>query len=448
MPFPPLSRLRTATRETVGGLPPAFWWLWTSTLVNRLGSFVVTFLALYLTVDRGFSPAFAGLVASLYGLGGSCAAVAGGVLADRIGRRPTLLVAQSSTAVATMALGLVHPAWAIASAAAVLGFTSNASRPAISAIMADLVPARDRVRAFSLNYWAVNIGFASSAAMAGLIAAHGYLLLFVGDAGTTLLCALVVFARIPETRPEAAPAAVGPSGAAGAPAAATVGLGSVLRDRGFMALVALTFVLACINNQGAMALPIVMGRAGYSTTDYGLVVSLNGLLIVLLQIPLTRIVEGRSRIVMLAVASLLTGCGFGLTAFAGSAWFYALTVTIWTAGEILFTPASMSLVAELSPVHARGRHQGVYSLAWSGAAFIAPMTAGFLLTVGGPLRHNGDAVWLSCTLLGAVAAVGYVRLLRRRRSAPAALPVVLPMVGRTKSWIMSTASRTSGRKTR
>jgi len=390
----------------VGGLPVTFWWLWTSTLVNRLGGFVVTFLALYLTVDRGFSPAFAGLVASLYGLGGSVAAVAGGVLADRIGRRPTLLVAQSATAATTLVLGLVHPAWAIAVTAALLGFTSNASRPAVSAIMADLVPARDRVRAFSLNYWAINIGFAFSAAAAGLIAAHGFLLLFIGDAATTLLCAVVVFARVPETRPQAVPVT------ASAPAAPRIGLTTVLCDPAFMILVGLTFLLACVANQGSVALPIVMGHAGYSATDYGLVVSLNGMLIVLLQIPITRIVEGRSRRLMLMVAALCTGCGFGLTAFAGTAWFYALTVTVWSAGEMLSVPANMALVAELSPVHARGRYQGVYSLAWSGASFLAPMTAGFLLTASG-----GDAVWLCCTVLGAVAAVGYLWLLRERPAA-------------------------------
>lgn len=419
----PGERLATAARETVGGLPAAFWWLWTSTLVNRLGGFVVTFLALYLTIDRGFSPAFAGLVASLYGLGGSAASVAGGVLADRIGRRPTLLVAQTSTAVMTLVLGLAHPAWAIAAAAAVLGFTSNASRPAVSAIMADVVRPEDRVRAFSLNYWAINIGFAVSAAAAGLIAAHGYLLLFVGDAGTTLLCAVVVFTRVPETRPEAAGAPTASSTAAPASAAASapapVGLGAVLRDPVFMAFVGLTFLAGFVDGQGSIALPIVMGRQGFSPADYGLVVSLNGVLIVLLQIPITRIIQGRSRALMLSVAAVLTGCGFGLTAFAGGAWFYALTVTVWTAGEMLRVPPGMAIVAELSPVHARGRYQGVYSLAWSGASFLAPLSAGFLLASSG-----AGAVWLSCTLLGAVAAAGYVWLLRGRDTGPAPTVVV------------------------
>lgn len=405
-------RLSTATRETVGGLPPAFWWLWTSTLVNRLGGFVVPFLALYLTLDRGFSPVFAGLVASLFGLGGSVASVAGGVLADRIGRRPTLLVAQLCSAAMTLVLGLVHPAWAIAVAATLLGLTSNAGRPAVSAIMADLVPSEDRVRAYSLNYWAINIGFAVSAGAAGLIASHGYLLLFVGDAAATLLCAVVVFARVPETRPE--PVAVAPA-TVGGPALPAVGLVAVLRNPVFMAFVGLTFLTGCVDGQGSMALPIVMGHQGFSPSDYGLVISLNGVLIVLLQIPLTRLVEGRNRAAMLCAAALLTGCGFGLTAFAGSAWFYALTVTVWTAGEMLRVPAGMALVAELSPTHSRGRYQGVYSLAWSGAAFLAPLTAGLLLAVSG-----GNAVWLSCALLGAVTAVGFVWLLHGRDTSPAA----------------------------
>ena len=81
--------VRRAVRETVSGLPRTFWWLWTSTLVNRLGGFVVTFLALYLTRDQGYSATYAGLVASLYGLGGALGAVVGGVLTDRVGRRST-----------------------------------------------------------------------------------------------------------------------------------------------------------------------------------------------------------------------------------------------------------------------------------------------------------------------------------------------------------------------
>jgi MFS family permease len=425
MPAP--ARLRATVSEAVGGLPSQFWWLWTSTLVNRLGGFVVTFLALYLTTDRGFSPAYAGLVASLFGLGSAIAAVVAGVLTDRLGRRPTLLAAQLGTALSTAVLGFCHGQVAIAVVAFLTGLASNASRPAVSAIIADLVPAQDRVRAYALNYWAINIGFGVSAAAAGLIATHGYLTLFLLDALSTLLCAVVVFVRVPETRPDRSTAPAGTDGTAGADghsgadgpsgaAAVTgdgrgerIGLGTVFRDGRFMALVAVNLLLALVAQQGSTTLAVDMGRSGISAAGYGLVIGLNGLLIVLLQLPLTRLMEGRNRTGLLVVSALLTGWGFGLTALAGgSAGFYAFTVAVWTIGEIMAAPTMMGLVAELSPARARGRYQGVYSLSWSLASFLGPAAGGFLLEHAG-----GRAVWGACAVCGTVAAAAYLRLGRR-----------------------------------
>ncbi|NED90459.1 MFS transporter, partial [Streptomyces sp. SID11233] len=94
-----VARVRSALHESVSGLPRAFWWLWTSTLINRLGGFVYTFMAIYLTVERGYSASYAGLVAALFGLGGVLASLVGGVLTDRWGRRPTMFTAQAATAV-------------------------------------------------------------------------------------------------------------------------------------------------------------------------------------------------------------------------------------------------------------------------------------------------------------------------------------------------------------
>lgn len=84
--------LRRAVRKSVSGLPREFWWLRTSTLVHRLGAFVATFMALYLTLDRGYSASYAGLVASLHGLAGDIPSLGAGVMADRLGRRPVIVV--------------------------------------------------------------------------------------------------------------------------------------------------------------------------------------------------------------------------------------------------------------------------------------------------------------------------------------------------------------------
>ncbi|WP_406252605.1 MFS transporter [Streptomyces atratus] len=395
--------LRRAARESVSGLPRQFWWLWTSTLVNRLGGFVATFMALYLTLDRGYSASYAGLVAALHGLGGVVSSLGAGVMTDRLGRRPTMLIAQTSTAVSVAVLGfMVHPA-AIAAVAFLVGMASNASRPAVQAMMADIVRPEDRVRAFSLNYWAINLGFAVSSAGAGFVAEYSYLAGFLGEAAMTLACAVVVFMKVPETRPDKPVVA----GRAVDDGAEEVRLSTVLRDGRFMTVVGLSFVIALIFQQGYVGLPVAMGADGFSSSDFGTAVAVNGVLIVALQIPVTRFIQHRDPRRLLVVSSLLAGYGFGLTAFAGSVAVYALTICVWTVAEIVNSPIQSSLVVRLSPARGRGRYQGVYTLSWSAAALIAPLMSGQVID-----RFGAEWLWGACAVLGTGAALGYWLLMR------------------------------------
>ncbi|MGW3494621.1 MDR family MFS transporter [Streptomyces sp. NPDC001020] len=403
----PLATLRRAAKEAVSGLPREFWWLWTSTLVNRLGAFVATFMALYLTLERGYSASYAGLVAALHGLGGVVSSLGAGVMTDRLGRRPTLLVAQSSTAVSVALLGFMHDPVAIAAVAFLVGMASNASRPAVQAMMADIVRPEDRVRAFSLNYWAINLGFAISSMAAGFIAEYSYLAGFLIEAGMTMICAIVVFAKLPESRP--VPTA--------RDAAEDVGMGAVLRDGRFMSMVGLSFLIALIFQQGSVGLPVAMGKAGFTPADYGMAIAVNGVLIVALQIPVTRLIEHRDPRRLLVVSSLLAGYGFGLTAFAGSVGVFVLTVCVWTLAEIVNAPTQTGLVVRLSPVHGRGRYQGMYTMSWSVAALVAPLMAGFVID-----RFGAEWLWGLCAVVGTGAAAGYGALMRR-------LPAEQPTAG-------------------
>ncbi len=401
----PVTAMRHAVRETVSGLPREFWWLWTSTLVNRLGAFVATFMALYLTLDRGYSASYAGLVASLHGLGGVISSLGAGVMTDRLGRRPTLLVAQASTAVSVALLGFMRDPVAIAAVAFLVGAASNASRPAVQAMMADIVRPEDRVRAFSLNYWAINLGFAVSSMAAGFIAEVSYLAGFLIEAGMTMVCAIVVFVKLPESRPEATSSAKGPSAAGGA--GDGVGMGTVLRDGRFMSVVGLSFLVALIFQQGSIGLPVAMGAAGFTPADYGLAIAVNGVLIVVLQIPVTRFIEHRDPRHLLVVSSVLAGYGFGLTAFAGSVGVFALTVCVWTLAEIVNAPTQTGLVVQLSPTHGRGRYQGMYTMSWAVAGLVAPLMSGYIID-----RWGAEWLWGLCAVVGTVAGVGYWVLMR------------------------------------
>ncbi|MFJ8183490.1 MDR family MFS transporter [Streptomyces sp. NPDC096105] len=394
--------VRRALRESVSGLPRAFWWLWASTLVNRLGAFVATFMALYLTLDRGYSASYAGLVVALHGLGGVISSLGAGVMTDRLGRRPTLLVAQTATALSVALLGFVHDPVAIAAVAFLVGMASSASRPAVQAMMADIVRPEDRIRAFSLNYWAINLGFAISSVGAGFIAEVSYLAGFLIEAGMTLVCAVLVFVKLPESRPERQ--AAGPGETAEEP----VSLGTVLRDGRFMSVVGLSFLIALVFQQGYLGLPVAMGEAGFTPADFGMAIAVNGVLIVVLQLPVTRLIEHRDPRRLLVVSSLLAGYGFGLTAFAGSVGVFALTVCVWTLAEIVNAPTQTGLVVRLSPVHGRGRYQGMYTSSWAVAALVAPLMSGFVID-----RWGAAWLWGTCAVIGTVAGLGYGLLMRR-----------------------------------
>ncbi|MGQ5259454.1 MDR family MFS transporter [Micromonospora sp. ZYX-F-536] len=411
--------MRSWFRDTTGGLPTTFWYLWTGTLINRLGSFVLVFLAIYLTQERGFSASQAGLVLGLWGVGGAIGTTAGGTLADRWGRRPTLLTAHVGAAAMMLGLGLARELWAVALGAFLLGMFAEAARPAFGAMMIDVVPAKDRLRAFSLNYWAINLGFACAAILAGLAAQADYLLLFVVDAATMLVTALIIFVRVPETRQTGIAVTPGANAPRGA-------LRTILTDRVYLGFVALNLFAALVFLQHISMLPIAMADDGLSPATYGTVIALNGVLIVVGQLFVPRLIRGRSRSHVLALAAVVMGVGFGLTAFAGTPWFYGLTVLIWTVGEMLNSPSNSTLIAELSPAELRGRYQGVFSLSWQIAGAGAPILGGLVR------EHAGnDTLWYGCAAIGVLTAVAHLvsgparerRATALRRSREALAPV-------------------------
>jgi MFS family permease len=263
-------------------------------------------------------------------------------------------------------------------------------------MMVDVVPERDRVRAFSLNYWAINLGFALAAVGAGLAAKADYLLLFVVDAGTTLITAVISLIFLAETRPAR-------SGVATTATVTRGGLGAVLRDRVFVAYLLISLGGIVVMMQHMTTLPIAMTADGLSAATFGWVIAVNGVLIVLGQLFIPRLIEGRDSSRVLAFASLVVGVGFGLTAFADAAWFFALTVVIWTLGEMLQSPSNATTVAALSPSALRGRYQGLNSLSWSAGTALAPIAGGFTQ------EHLGDAaLWIGCFLVCALVAAGHL----------------------------------------
>src|SRR5512133_118878 len=207
-----MAALRDRLRAALGGLPATYWTLWAGMLVNRLASFSIIFLGIYLVRERGFAADVAGRVVALYGLGVVLAGPVGGALADRIGRRRTMLLGLTTGAASVLALAFTRAPALLAALAFLAAFTGELYRPAMNAAVADLVPAADRTRAYGLVYWAVNLGWSFGLLVAGLVAERSLVALFVADAATTLLFALAILLRVPETRPPSSAAGGGAGG--------------------------------------------------------------------------------------------------------------------------------------------------------------------------------------------------------------------------------------------
>ncbi|WP_370371728.1 MDR family MFS transporter [Catenulispora sp. GP43] len=412
-------RARVLRVLDVGGLPRVFWWVWVSTLVARTGAFVAPFLSYYLTRSLGHSAAFAGFVAALNAVGAAVSAVVGGVLADRVGRRGTLLGALVASAVTLVALGSVHSVGLIAVLAFLAGLANNATRPATGAIIADIVPSGDRGRAYALNYWAINLGFAVAMLSAGAVASHGYSLLFMGDALANVGCAVVVFFTVPETRPVAG-AAEGSDGAGAIVAAPAGSLADVLRDRVFLGFLGAVLVGAIIYSQAQTVQPIMMGQDGLGPGAYGAVAALNGILIGVLQLPMTTWMRRYTHGSVLAASSFLMGAGFAvpllISVVGHPMGVYAGSVAVWTIAEIGSTPPQMALGADLAPAHLRGRYQGMSTLAWSVAGIVGPLLGGWALSAIG-----ASAVLWASLVLGAAGVPAWLLLDRRSAVRVAAL---------------------------
>ena len=280
-----------------------------------------------------------------------------------------------------------------------LGMTNEATRPASSALMVDIVGESDRLRAFSLNYWVINLGFSFSATMAGLLAEVNYTLIFVVNALTTAAAATLVAVAVREpTRMRASRATPSGPKADGGP-----GLMAVFTDKVFMTFVGANVLLSIVFMQHLSTLPMAMAHDGLSTATFGTVISLNGILIVLGQLFMPQLLAHLSRAHALAAAAVLTGVGFGLNAWADTAWTYAAAVLIWTFGEMFSAPSNAATNAELASADMRGRYLGVFSLSLSAASFLAPTIGAWVL------EHAGDtALWLGCLTVGLLVAAIHI----------------------------------------
>jgi MFS family permease len=393
---------RRTLRRNLRELPAAAWLLVAGSFVNWFASFAIVFLVLYLT-RRGFAVAQAGLAVGAYGLGEMLAGALGGHLADRLGRRTTMGISMLASAATVMALYFVQPYPAIVAVSFLAGVATESWRPASRALVTDLVPEAQRVTAFATVRLAGHLGVAGGSVAAGFLADRSFFWVFLSDALTSTVFALIALLLLPpgrRARPEED--------------AETGGYRAVLRDPPFLGFLVGTLLVAFVYFQSQATLPLhVVREVGLDNADFGLLLSLNAVLVVLLELPISAVTMRYPAKPVVALGFLLIGLGFGLTGAATSLPLLLLTVAVWTLGEMVAAPVSYAYVAHIAPEHLRGRYQGAYGVFFGSGSITGPALGTFLFT------HGPARFWALCGVLGLAGAV-FTLLGRRKSPAPSA----------------------------
>ncbi|MGY0055261.1 MFS transporter [Streptomyces sp. LZ34] len=391
-------------RDALRRLPGRVWIVSLGILVNQVGNFLPVFIVLYLT-ERGYSAGAAGLVLGASGVGKVLGNAVGGYLADKIGRRWTIVLSAVTTAGLTAIVPSLGPLPIIVAVVGLIGVTSQIYRPAAAAVLLDSVAAtnQQRLAAFGVFRFAMNIGAALGGVIGGVLASTSYVGLFLGNAAACLLFGVVVGVLLRD-----APQPGADQDDADPEADRAVGYRQALADRTLVRFLLMTVVAEFVYIQSTVGLPLHVSDMGLSAGDFGLLIGLNGLLVLALELPITDAVARYRPEYVLAIGNLLIGAGLALTGFTTGMVLLAATVLIWTLGEMMTSSISQAYLGSLAPPRMVGRYQGLHGVAYTIGTGAGPLIGGAAYAIG---------PWALWALVGAAGLLAAQLCLPRRRAA-------------------------------
>lgn len=391
-------------------LPRAIFVLAGARCINTFGfSIVMPYLAYHLTAHVGVEMTTVGLIYTIAGVSGATAQLVGGELADRVGRQPVMLVSLGLRALVMVALGLavLHhaPVGVIGGLVVVNAILRSSFEPAAQAQAALLAGSKGRTAAFGLQRIGVNLGWALGPALGGIFAARSYGLMFF-VAGAVTVVAVGGCALVPD-QPAGARALSASRNAAGL-ANARLRLTDLLdvpRPRAFLIFLGFTLLMSILTTQLFSTMSVyAMTRLQIPERRFGLLYSVNGIMVVALQGPAVRFISRFGIRRSLIIGPLIYAAGYLAVGLSATFSTLALAVALVTVGELLTEPSEMCAAVALGDPARPGRAMGIFGLISSLGNSLGPGVGGVLYdhTRGQPL-----ALWWTIAGLGVIGSAGY-----------------------------------------
>ncbi len=387
--------------EIYAEFPRPFWTLVGATFIDRLGGFLLyPFFALYLTDRFGVGMTEVGVLFAAFSVSAFIGSALGGALTDRLGRKSMLIFSLVASSLSALLMGFVDNFQAFFLITLLVGTLSEVGGPAHQAMTADLLPEKQRAEGYGILRVAFNLSAAIGPAIGGFLASRSYLALFITDAIISLITAAIVLFALPETRPQPKE---------GEPEESIVksfgGYAVVLRDRLF-----LMFILAGVfTGLAYMNLNTTLGVFlrdvhGIPEQGYGLLLTLNAVMVVFMQFWITRRVEDKPPLLVMAAGVLLYAIGFAAFGFVSTYQLFMVAIVIITIGEMIIAPVAQALVASFAPEDMRGRYMAVFGISWGIPFAIGPYLAGRLLD--SPVNPNW--LWYASGIAALISVGGYL----------------------------------------
>ena len=396
--------------------PRLFWIIVVARFIDALGGTILfPFFALYITQRFGVGMTEAGVLlgmSSFFGLFGS---MAGGVLADRFGRRRLVVFGLVLSALSSLLFGLANNINILYPLIIIVGLLSSVAYPAHEAVLADILPENKRQEGFGILRVVFNFAWIFGTAFGGLIATRSFFALFATDCILSCIVAAMIYRALPETKPTSRVAEHEETSLW----QTVSGYRIVLRDLLFVGFILAGILAMIVYQQQYSTLSVYMRNIHHiESNGYGLILSITGLEVVLFQFWISRTIRRYPSFLIMMLGTIFFAIGIFMYGMVSTFVMFMIAAVVVCIGEMLFFPTSQALAVTFSPENMRGRYMAFSGLTWSIPSTIGPGVAGYIFD-----NYSPHVLWYIGGFICIIATIGYYALHLRLRYQPQFAPL-------------------------
>jgi MFS family permease len=373
--------------------------------VGALGFAVgIPFIAIYFHSTLGLSMLEIGIFFGVIAVIRSLFQALGGEMSDRMERRQILIFSQLIRSIAFMLLALCIfydlGFWAVALMLSINSIFGAIFHPVANAMVSDILPSEKHLDGYAVTRAAGNLGWAVGPAIGGFLAHQSYGLLFVISAIVTFLSSLIFWLYLKSPKTNQATDKFKLSD-----------LVAVKDDPFLFRHSILIFILYLVIAQFFAPLSVyTVDMVGISESQLGWIYTVNGVMVVTLQIPITRLLARKKFTTQLALGSFVFLLGYSMIGFFAGFEYFIVAMVIISFGEMFMSPPSLALTSRLAPEGRMGRYMGIFGFFMASGWSFGPLYGSVILDFYG---HNPKLAWILISSLALVSTFGYLSFAKK-----------------------------------